>query len=140
MADEAIEKVDVRSEPELVGRECPLCTNPLVYREGRYGRFIGCSNFPKCRHTEQILNKIGVTCPKDGGDLVEKRTRRGRVFYGCANYPECDWTSWKRPQAAPCNNCGGLLIRVDRQNAECTQCGERQAISPKEVELKPEQA
>ena len=98
IADEKIPKVDLeQKEAEPVGRDCPLCGNDLVYRQGRYGRFIGCSTFPKCRHTEQILNKLGIKCPNDGGDLVEKRTRRGRVFYGCANYPECDWTSWKRP-------------------------------------------
>ncbi|MDX1616423.1 MAG: type I DNA topoisomerase [Candidatus Promineifilaceae bacterium] len=128
-ADEAIEKMDVRSEPEPVGRECPECGNALVYRDGRYGRFIGCSNFPKCRHTEQILNKIGVICPKDGGELVEKRTRRGRVFYGCANYPDCDWTSWKRPLSEPCPNCGGLLVQANKNESECTQCGERHDLT-----------
>jgi DNA topoisomerase-1 len=128
-ADKAIPKIDLRKEPEPVGRECPLCGNPLVYREGRYGRFIGCSTFPKCRHTEQILNKIGVACPKDGGEVVEKRTRKGRVFYGCANYPECDWTSWKRPLSQPCRLCGGLLMQVNRETAECSQCHERQPIA-----------
>jgi DNA topoisomerase I len=126
-ADQAIEKVTLEAEP--VGRDCPLCGNPLIYREGRYGRFIGCSNFPKCRYTEQILNKIGVTCPQDGGDVVEKRTRKGRVFYGCANYPECDWTSWKRPLREPCPTCGGLTVEVNKSHAECTKCGERHELS-----------
>lgn len=138
-ADKAIEKVDVRTEPEPVGRDCPKCGSPLVYREGRYGRFIGCSNFPECRHTEQILNKIGVRCPQDGGDLVEKRTRRGRIFYGCANYPECDWTSWKRPIAQPCRVCGGLLVMVGKKEAECTRCGERQPVSRTEQEVEKDQ-
>lgn len=131
-ADKAIEKVDVRTEPEPVGRDCPKCGSPLVYREGRYGRFIGCSNFPACRHTEQLVKKIGVSCPNDGGELVERKTRKGRVFYGCANYPECDWTSWKRPLAAPCQVCGGLLVVVRKGLAECTECGERQAADTTE--------
>ncbi|MGH6885023.1 MAG: type I DNA topoisomerase, partial [Geminicoccales bacterium] len=127
-ADEAIEKVDLRAEPRYVGRDCPECGNPLVLRQGRYGEFIGCSTFPKCRHTEQILTKIGVACPKDGGELVEKRTRKRRKFYACANYPECDWTSWKKPLPQPCRVCGGLVVQVSGREAECTQCGQRQPI------------
>jgi DNA topoisomerase I len=125
-ADEAIEKIDLQKEPEPVGRECPKCGSPLLFREGRYGRFIGCSNFPKCRHTEQILVKVGVKCPDCGdGDLIEKKTRRGRVFYGCSNYPECEWTSWKRPLPQPCPVCKGLMVQVKDDTAECTKCGER---------------
>jgi DNA topoisomerase-1 len=94
-------------------------------RHGRYGKFIGCSNFPSCRYTEPWLEKIGVRCPQDGGDLVERRTRRGRIFYGCANYPACDFTSWKRPLPAPCPNCGGMLTVDNRDHAVCTKCGTR---------------
>lgn len=129
VADKAISKVDLRSEPEPVGRDCPLCGNPLVYRNGRYGRFIGCSNFPGCRHTEQILDKIGIECPQDGGDVVRKYTRKRKVFYGCSNYPDCDWTSWRKPLEEPCKFCGGLTVQVNNHNAECTKCGERQPLS-----------
>jgi DNA topoisomerase-1 len=128
IADEKIPKVDLKKEVEFVGRACPTCGNELVYREGRYGRFIGCSTFPKCRFTDQILVKMGVTCPKDGGDLIEKRTKKGRVFYGCANYPACDWTSWKRPLPQPCRLCKGVVVQIDNSTAECTNCGERQPI------------
>lgn len=129
IADEAIPKMELeRAEPEPTGEACPTCSNPLVYREGRFGRFIGCSTFPKCRFTEQILIKMGVTCPKDEGDIVQKSTRKGRVFYGCANYPECDWTSWKLPLKTPCPKCEGLMLQVAKQTAECTKCGERQPI------------
>jgi len=122
VADAALPKLDLRKEPELVGRDCPLSGHPLVYREGRFGRFIGCSDYPRCKYTEQILVKVGVHCPKCGGDLVEKRTRKGRVFYGCANYPECDWTSWKRPLAMPCPVCGGLMVQENKELAKCTRC------------------
>ncbi len=128
VADKAIEKVDMRTETEPVGRDCPECGNPLVYREGRFGRFIGCSNFPKCRYTEQVLNKIGVICPQDGGDVVEKSTKKGRKFYGCSNYPECDWTSWKRPLVEPCSVCGGLLFQRGKNKAVCSQCGNEQTL------------
>src|SRR5690606_22827424 len=90
VAEEDMPKV---KQAEEVGRACPQCGKPLLYRHGRYGRFIGCSNFPKCRYTEQILEKVGVECPNCGGDLIVKKTRRKRTFYGCENYPECEWTS-----------------------------------------------
>ncbi len=134
-ADEAIEKVDIKREPEYVGRDCPLCGNPLVYREGRYGRFIGCSNFPSCKHTEQVIVKAGVDCPKDGGDIIEKRTRKGRIFYGCSNYPDCDWVSWKRPIPDPCPVCQGLLIIARKGTVECTNCGERFPLDEIQEEL-----
>ncbi len=111
--------------PEPVGRACPECGHELVHRWGRYGKFISCSNFPECRYTEALLEKIGVKCPKDGGEIVERKTRKGRVFYGCANYPECDFTSWKLPLPQPCPACGGLLVVADKRNAQCTNCEER---------------
>ncbi|MDT8306018.1 MAG: type I DNA topoisomerase [Anaerolineae bacterium] len=128
VAEEDMPEVKVQKEPEPVGRACPECGNELLYRSGRYGRFIGCSNFPECRYTEQIVEKVGVDCPECGGDIVVKRTRRGRTFYGCANYPECEWTSWKRPLPEPCRKCGGLLVQQSRGHAECTVCGERQPV------------
>jgi DNA topoisomerase-1 len=131
-ADQAIEKVEIRRELVPVGRDCPLCGNPLVYREGRFGQFIGCSTFPKCRHSEQIMHKLGIACPKDGGEIIMRRTRKGKQFYGCANYPACDWTSWRRPLKEPCKVCGGLLIQLSPRQAECSRCGTKQAIGRKE--------
>jgi DNA topoisomerase-1 len=125
-ADQAIPKLDLKKEPEFVGRDCPESGHPLVYREGRFGRFIGCSNYPNCRYTEQILVKVDVNCPKCGGDLVEKRTRKGRVFYGCSNYPACDWTSWKRPLPHPCPVCRGVMVQESKDLAKCTRCGYQQ--------------
>ncbi|MGF1504199.1 MAG: topoisomerase DNA-binding C4 zinc finger domain-containing protein, partial [Anaerolineae bacterium] len=89
-ARENVPNIDLDVE---VGRERPECGNALIIRWGRYGKFIGCSNFPECRYTEPWLEYIGVSCPCDkGGEIVEKKTRRGRTFYGCSNYPECEWT------------------------------------------------
>jgi DNA topoisomerase-1 len=112
----------VKAEPELLERECPECGKPLTIRHGRFGKFIGCSNFPTCRYTEPWLEKIGVRCPKDQGELVIRRTRKGRVFYGCANYPECDFTSWKRPLPKPCPECGGMLVQTGKDRARCVNC------------------
>ena len=119
------EMPQVNAEPEQVGRDCPQSGHPLIIRYSRYGKFIGCSGFPGCRYVEPWLEKIGVKCPKDGGELTERKTRKGRVFYGCANYPACDFTSWKRPLPQPCPHCGGLLVVANKNYAQCSVC-ERQ--------------
>ncbi len=120
------------SQEERIGRDCPVCGNPLVIRYGRFGKFIGCSTFPECTHTEPYLERMGIPCPvcskEHGGELVVRRSKRGRTFYGCSRYPDCDFTSWKRPLAQPCSNCGGLLVEQNRKTAVCTQCGQTQPI------------
>lgn len=113
---------EVKTGPEPIGRACPDCGHELVIRWGRYGKFISCSNFPECRHTEAWLEKIGVQCPKDKGDIVERKTRKGRTFYGCANYPNCDFTSWKLPLPTPCPECGGMLVVANKNQAQCLSC------------------
>ncbi|MHC1740863.1 MAG: type I DNA topoisomerase [Anaerolineaceae bacterium] len=113
-----------KTELEKVGRACPNCNHDLVIRWGRFGKFISCSNFPECRYTEAFLEKIGVLCPKDGGEIVQRKTRKGRIFFGCANYPVCDFTSWKRPVATPCPKCGGLLVVANKRELQCTSCQE----------------
>ncbi|MEA3440082.1 MAG: type I DNA topoisomerase [Chloroflexota bacterium] len=110
---------------ESVGRSCPDCGHDLVIRWGRYGKFISCSNYPECRYTEPWLEKIGVSCPKDDGEIVERRTRKGRIFYGCSNYPECEFSSWKKPLPNPCPECGSLLVLANKKHAECTNCEKR---------------
>ncbi len=135
---EAEEKMPVMRVEEKLGRDCPECGSPLIVRWGRYGKFIGCSAYPKCRYTEPWLEKIGVKCPLDGGDIVEKRTRKGRIFYGCSNYPKCDFTSWKRPIPQPCPECGGLLVMKNRQTAQCLSCNAQIPLSElAEVEAEP---
>ena len=138
VADEALPKLDLRKEPEFVGRDCPLSGHPLVYRQGRFGRFIGCSHYPHCRYTEQILVTVGVACPKCGGALVEKRSKKGRVFYGCANYPACDWTNWKRPLPQPCPVCNGVMVQDNKEMAKCTQCEHTMALADLPPVLSPE--
>lgn len=113
-----------KAEPEKIGRACPKCGHDLIIRWGRYGKFISCSNFPECRHTEAWLEKIGVKCPECGGDLVERKSRKGRIFYGCANYPNCQFTSWKRPIPAPCPKCGGVLVIANKREVQCLSCEE----------------
>ncbi len=119
-ADAAAEKVEA---VEFVGRNCPDCGAPLIVRWGRFGKFIGCSAFPTCRHTEPWLEKAGVPCPQcHAGEVVLKRTKKGRLFYGCSEWPNCDFTSWKRPLAQPCPSCGGLLLEARKDEAQCQHC------------------
>ena len=116
---------ELKTGPEPIGRTCPDCGHELVIRWGRFGKFISCSNFPECRHTEAWLEKIGVLCPKDSGDLAIRKTRKGRIFYGCSNYPACDFTSWKLPLPVACPACGGLLVVANKNFAQCLKCEEQ---------------
>jgi DNA topoisomerase I len=114
-----------KAELEKIGRVCPKCAHDLVIRWGRYGKFISCSNFPECRYTEPWLEKIGVKCTDcEDGEIVIRKTRKGRVFYGCSNYPTCQFTSWKRPVAVPCPNCAGMLVVANKREVQCLQCEE----------------
>jgi len=135
---QAEETIPVVEQIEYVGRECPEChQGQLLVRYGRYGKFIGCSNFPACRHTEPWLEKIGVKCPRcTDGEIVEKRTRKGRIFYGCSTWPACEFTSWKRPLPQPCPACGGLLVTARKDVARCLNC--EKEFSLDSVETGPE--
>jgi DNA topoisomerase-1 len=118
------EMPQTKTELERIGRLCPDCGHDLVIRWGRYGKFISCSNFPECRHTEAWLEKIGVSCPEDGGDVVLRKTRKNRIFFACSNYPNCEFTSWKRPIPNPCPKCGGLLVVANKREYQCIKCEE----------------
>ncbi|HEX9923767.1 MAG TPA: type I DNA topoisomerase [Anaerolineae bacterium] len=122
-AEAHMPEVDVADQP--TGETCEKCGHPMVLKFGRYGKFEACSNFPECRNAKPHLVKLGIACPNDGSELVERRTRKGRVFYGCANYPECEWSSWKKPLPQPCSNCQGLLVQKNRNWAQCLNCEEQ---------------
>jgi DNA topoisomerase-1 len=116
---------EVEIEDQPTGEMCEKCGHPMVLKFGRFGKFEACSNFPECRNAKPYLVKLGIACPNDGGELVERRSKKGRVFYGCANYPECKWSSWKRPLPQPCPNCQGMLVQKNRNWAQCLVCGEQ---------------
>jgi DNA topoisomerase-1 len=120
----AKEKMPVtRIKPESAGRACPLCGHDLVIRTGKFGKFISCSNFPACRYTEAVVEKAGVACPKcKDGEVVVKRSRKGRVFYGCSNYPSCDFVSWNKPVSQKCPECGGTLVLQNKDRVTCLDC------------------
>lgn len=120
---------EVEIEDQPTGELCEKCGHPMVLKFGRFGKFEACSNFPECRNAKPFLVKLGIACPSDGGELVERRSKKGRVFYGCANYPECKWSSWKRPLPQPCPNCQGLLVQKNRNWAQCLNCEEQFELS-----------
>ena len=135
-----------------IGEKCPECGSELVLRKGRYGEFIACSNFPKCKYSRNIakdneksaetgataaakpkreLKKLDVPCPKCGGEIVERFSRRGK-FYGCANYPKCDFISNYEPVAQKCDECSGDMIKKELKKGtfiECTKCKKKTLIS-----------
>jgi DNA topoisomerase-1 len=129
-AELTMEKVDLG--PQETGEMCEKCGHPMVVKFGRYGKFIACSNYPECRNTKSYQIKVGVACPECGGDLVEKRTRRKRIFYGCSNYPECEFATWNLPLPQPCPHCGGLLTAASKDKAKCVKCEEVVELAPLE--------
>ena len=120
-AENAIEKVEIKDEPSDV--ICDKCGAQMVYRMGRFGKFLACPRFPECRNTKPILNYIEATCPKCGGRLLEKTSRKNRKFYGCENYPECDFVSWEMPVNERCEKCGSYMtLKRSRKGEEWHLC------------------
>ena len=99
-------------EPEPIGEQCPECGHDLVKKRGRFGEFIACSNYPTCKYTRPILSTIGVKCPQCGeGEIVKRKSKKGRTFYGCSRYPDCDYTAWNKPAGEKCPECGADLYQ-----------------------------
>ncbi|SHF51293.1 type I DNA topoisomerase [Ornithinibacillus halophilus] len=123
-AEEEMEKIEIKDEP--AGIDCENCGHEMVYKMGRYGKFLACSNFPECRNTKPILKEIGVNCPKcEEGNVVERKSKKRRVFYGCDRFPECDFVSWDKPISRPCPKCESLLVEKRSKKEtqiQCTNC------------------
>ena len=109
-------------KPEPIGEPCPECGHDLVKKRGRFGEFIACSNYPECKYTRPILSSIGVACPKCGeGEIVRRKSKKGKTFYGCSRYPECDYVAWNRPAGEKCPECGEDLY-VKGSTIFCAKC------------------
>ncbi len=120
-AHQEMEKVEIRDEP--AGITCEKCGHEMVYKMGRYGKFLACSNFPECRNTKPILKEIGVKCPKcKDGNIVERKTKKKRTFYGCDKYPECDFISWDKPVGRDCPKCDSMLVEKKSKKKVQVQC------------------
>jgi DNA topoisomerase I len=107
---------------QILDEKCPKCESNLVLKHGRFGEFTACSNYPACKYVKQ--KSTGLVCPKDGGDVVERKSKRGKVFYGCANYPDCDFVLWNKPILEPCPQCGEkfLIEKITKRHGRQLLC------------------
>ncbi|MFE4709720.1 MULTISPECIES: type I DNA topoisomerase [unclassified Paenibacillus] len=129
-AEEEMKEIEI--EDEVSDELCEKCGKPMVYKLGRFGKFLACSGFPDCRNTKPIVKDIGVNCPKcHEGKVVERRSKKGRVFYGCDQYPGCDFVSWDRPSVKPCPACGSWMVEKRNKQGvklQCTSCDHTEAV------------
>ncbi len=123
----AIEKAPPEKIPDEVSDVvCEKCGALMVYKLGRFGKFLACPNFPTCRNTKAIVEKIDVPCPKCGAALIKRKSKRGKVFYGCERYPECDFVSWDKPTKMACPQCGGMMVQKIGQNGSYIACMDKE--------------
>jgi len=108
-AEEKVGKIEIQDEVSDV--VCELCGRNMVYKQGRFGKFLACPGFPNCRNTKAIVESTGISCPKCSGELIARKTKKGRKFYGCSKYPECSFVSWDEPVAEKCPECGSLIVK-----------------------------
>ncbi|MCZ8520066.1 MULTISPECIES: type I DNA topoisomerase [Paenibacillus] len=121
VAEEEMEKIEIQDE--VSDEICEKCGNHFVYKMGRFGKFLACSGFPDCRNTKPIVKDTGVTCPScHEGKIIERRSKKGRIFYGCDRYPGCEFVSWDKPVEQPCPKCGALLVEKKNKSGVFIQC------------------
>lgn len=124
VAEKEMQEVEIKDEP--AGEDCEHCGNPMVYKMGRFGKFMACSNFPDCRNTKAIVKEIGVKCPScQEGNIIERKSKKKRIFYGCDTYPKCEFLSWDKPIARTCPKCNSLLVEKKTKQGmqvQCTNC------------------
>ena len=124
-AEEKIGDIEIKDEESDV--VCDKCGAMMVYKHGRFGKFLACPQFPKCRNTMPIIKEIGVECPECSSPIIEKKSKRGKIFFGCKNYPDCEFTSWDRPLNEKCPDCGSMMFeKLTRGNKKyCPECSEK---------------
>lgn len=122
MVEDAFKNME-KKEAEEVGEDCPECGSPLVKRRGKYGEFVACSNYPNCKYIKKEPKTVVeiMPCPKCDGKIIEKKTKRGKIFYGCSNYPKCDFASWDKPVKS-CPKCGEMMVEK-KKRVTCLSCG-----------------
>ncbi|HYF83067.1 MAG TPA: type I DNA topoisomerase [Clostridia bacterium] len=133
-AEEKVGKIEIQDEVSDV--ICELCGRNMVYKQGRFGKFLACPGFPQCRNTKAIVESTGIGCPQCSGELITRKTKKGRKFYGCNKYPECNFVSWDEPIAERCPECGSLMVKKYNKKGmehKCTNavCGFKRAEDKK---------
>ena len=115
------ETVEKKKLEEPTDKKCPKCGKPIIIKLGRFGKFYACSGFPECKHTEPIIVSTGVNCPKCGqGEIIEKKTKKGKIFYSCSDYPKCDFALWDKPTGEKCPKCDSLLVQTKNNKIKCS--------------------
>ena len=126
LVEKAFKEMDKKA-PTETGETCPLCGGNLVIRKGKYGEFVACSNYPNCKYIKKEQKEINeiCKCPKcDKGIIVERKTKKGKIFYGCNNYPKCNYALWYKPTGDVCKKCGELIVEKNGENI-CLNCDEK---------------
>lgn len=123
-AFKTVERIEIPDEVSDI--PCDKCGAMMVYKTGRFGRFLACPNYPECKNTKPIVEKVGVKCPKCGGEIIKRKGKKGRAFYGCENYPECDYVSWYLPTGKPCPRCGRMTVWKMGPNGRYIVCSEKE--------------
>lgn len=119
--EERYESVEKKKTDQPTDKICPECGKPIIIKMGRFGKFYSCTGFPDCKHTEAIVNSTGVKCPECGeGEIVERRTRKGKTFYSCNKYPKCKYALWNKPTGDKCPECGALLMEAGKSKIKCS--------------------
>ncbi len=118
---------------ELCEEKCEKCNAPMIFKTGPYGKYIECTN-ENCKHRKPYRRSTGVKCPKCGGDIVERKSKRGTVFFGCNKYPDCDFTLWNEPTGEECPDCGALLVKKQLKNGTVIECSNRGCMYKKNIE------
>ena len=132
VAIENIEKINMDEETDEI---CENCGSNMVIKYGRFGKFIACKNYPECKTTKPLINKIGVKCPKCGeGDIILRKSKKGKSFYGCSNYPECDFVSWNKPTGELCSECKSYLVEKVTKSEVKIICSNKDCKKEKNLE------
>ncbi|WP_284639016.1 type I DNA topoisomerase [Paenibacillus silviterrae] len=136
VAEEEMEKIEIQDE--VSDEICEKCGSHFVYKMGRFGKFLACSGFPDCRNTRPIVKDIGVSCPTcKEGKIIERRSKKGRIFYGCDKYPGCEFVSWDKPAEKPCPKCGALAVEKRNKSGtfiQCVQCDYKEEAKDDDLE------
>lgn len=131
---ENIEKINMDIE---VDEKCELCGSNMVIKHGRFGKFMACKNYPECKFTKPIVEKLGVKCPKcNDGDVIIRKTKSGRVFYGCSNYPDCDFVEWNKPTGEVCESCGAYMVEKNSKKESKSICSNPECVTNASTKVK----
>jgi len=120
VAEQEIKRIELTAE--VSDETCPQCGRYLIFKHGRFGRFLACPGYPECKYTKNIVKETGVPCPHCGKMLVERHSKKGRLFYGCSGFPECRFSVWDKPLPEKCPRCGGLMVEAVRRKKKTKRC------------------